>query len=341
MLTPRIQATAPLLLALPLAFAFHTPAEELDLTPRYEAGQTYTVSQVASFEMALDELSVMLDGTQVLGDGVDFEVSGEFTGTFTEEILELNEGTISKAHVTVDEMEGSVTGSADMMGESETIDETMEFDVVGHKIEITVDEDGEETAKDISEDLDQLPEDEVAMVTLDNHFELMLPEDPVEEGESFKLAEDWAETIEEVMATDMPDMSEEEAEMARVIVGAMLDSTTLEAVGKVTSVKDGMAAIEYTMSGEMMFDDLMGLMQQLAPEEMAEVPPGLEASMEMSTEMTGLGLYDLKLGQMTSLEFEGEFEIGMDGAADMNGTSGSAEVALSGTFTVEASLELE
>ena len=43
--------------------------DEVDLSLRFEMGQTFTVTSSSEVDMALDELSVMVDGAEVLAMG--------------------------------------------------------------------------------------------------------------------------------------------------------------------------------------------------------------------------------------------------------------------------------
>ena len=58
-----------LLAALPLGVAFRPASEKLNLTPRFEAGQSYTSTSGFTMDGALDELSVMMDGSSVIDGG--------------------------------------------------------------------------------------------------------------------------------------------------------------------------------------------------------------------------------------------------------------------------------
>jgi len=318
---------------------------EVDLTPRFKKGQTFTMTNTANADMALDELSVMVDGAEVLGDGIGMEMLTENTTVTTEEILEVKDGQITAMRITFDEASGQMEGSFDAMGESDSMNESIDNDMQGHTIELRLDDEGELEVTDVTEDAEALlSDDDLAMLDFNTHFEQLLPTEPVEIGEEFELASEWMELVEEFMEEDMSgamdDLGDEEAAMAEVAMESLFESLSIEASGKVTGVEDGMATIEYTMSAAVELDDLIGLASEISPEA-GELPPGIEASMLMSLEMSGTGMFNLELGQLVALELEGDMSMEMEGAADMEGTSAEALAAASGTITANVTVEVE
>ena len=324
----------------------NAPADDkVDLSLRFEKGQTFSYTNSSEFEMALDELSVMVDGAEVLGDGIGMDVLGEGTESRTIEILEVKDGEVTAMRMSFDEFTTEIEGSFDAMGESDSFNETVDMPMTGHTVEARLDEDGELVVTDVSEDgTEPLSEDELAMIDIEPLAASLLPDEPVAIGEEFELASEWmeltAEFMEEDLGTALEDLSEEEAAAAEVIMESFYEALSIEAVGKVTGVEDGMATIEYEMSASLELDDLISLAAEVAPEA-GEIPPGVEASMLMSMEVTGTGMFDLELGQLVSLEVEGDMSMEMDGAADMQGTSAEAAAAMSGTMMVKMTIGLE
>ena len=342
--SPRLLLPFALCVAIPCVVAFRPAADKLDLRPRFEAGQTFTINQTFSFDGALDELEVVVDGAPVLDGGaitVEMAVSGEVE--MTETIVDVREGQIAKIRLALDVMDVAITGEFDAMGEGDTLDEVMETELVGRTIEITVDEAGELTHVDVTEDAEPLAESAMAGLTQKNHFEMLLPKEPVEVGTAFALAPDWQDLVREAMAEmDMSDMEADEAAAMEGMARAFVDATTIEAVGKVTGIEGDVATIEYEMTAKLDIDDLLGLIQSLAPGgELDELPPGIESTIEGAATITGTGLFDLSLGQLTSLELAGALEATLSGNADIEGTSASAEMLSSGTFELKASLSVE
>lgn len=333
-----------LLAAVPVGVAFRPASEALDLTPRFKEGQTFTISQTFKADGALDELSVMVNGAPMI-DGASITADMEVGGTIemTESIVALNDGDIAKVHLTMDTMDVAVAGEFDAMGEGDSIDESMETELVGRTIEISVDEDGEITRADITEGEDPIDEVEMAGLTYENHFEMLLPEEPVEEGVEFELAPEWQDLMRDAMGSmDSAEMGEDERRAAEGFLNAFIDASTLDATGKVTGVEDGLVTIEYELSAAMTIDDLVSLIQSIAPPgEMDEVPPGIESMVEATAEFSGTGTFDMNIGQMTSLDLAGDFEMSASGEADMDGNSASANVLMSGSMEISAALSVE
>ena len=329
-----------------LAALSNKPAvEEVDLSLRFQKGQTFTLGSTTGFDMALDELSVMVDGAEVLGDGIGFEMLMEATESRTIEVLEVADGEITALRITFDEMDGEIEASFDAMGEADSMNETIDAPTTGHTVEVRLDEDGEVVATDVTEDAAELLDDAVlAALDLNPMLDELLPTEPVAVGEEFELGEDWRELMEQAMDLGMAGAASELGETDIASMGAMMetimDAVSFEATGKVTGVEDGMATIEYEITVSMEIDDLVGMAAEIAPEA-GEIPPGVEASLLAGVELTGTGMFDLELGQLVSLELEGDMSMEMDGAADMQGTSAEAAAAMSGTTTTKMTVEVE
>ncbi|MEM8712512.1 MAG: hypothetical protein AAGG01_16280, partial [Planctomycetota bacterium] len=159
----------------------------------------------------------------------------------------------------------------------------------------------------------------------------------------FELAPDWQDLVRDAMGSmDSADMGDDERRAAEGMMEAFLEAATLEATGKVTGVEDGVATIEYELSASMTIDDLVALIQSIAPPgEMDEIPPGIESMVEATAEFSGTGQFDLELGQMTALELAGDFEVSASGNAEMDGTAASAEMLMSGSAEISAELSVD
>ncbi|MEM9380604.1 MAG: hypothetical protein AAGB93_11695 [Planctomycetota bacterium] len=338
------------LVALPVALCLAAtssapPTEKVDLKPRFTVGQTLVVSQSFQMDGALENLAVTVDGTEVLGDGVGLDVEGEGTAVYSEEILEVRDGAIAKMRITVEEQEANISGDVDAMGESESMDESIDTTLVGHTFELVIDEDGEVEVTDVTEDpVEAADEDEMNGMTPENHFEEFLPTEPVEVGVEFALGDDWLDRAREFMedSSEMEDIPAEQVEMVRSMMDAMFDGTTIEATGKVVEVDGGLAKIEYELGAIMAIDDLVSLVAQALPPEMGgEIPPGVEASLEINLEFEGEGLFDLRVGQMTELDLEGEYEVIFTGSADVEGQSAAADASMSGSLKLGSTILVE
>ncbi|MEM8712622.1 MAG: hypothetical protein AAGG01_16855, partial [Planctomycetota bacterium] len=198
----RLPLALTVLAMVPAAVALRPATEKIDLTPRFKAEQSFSFSQNYQAEGALDELSVMVNGSPVVDDGaVSADMAFDGAIEMSEEILEVRDGQIARMRLTIGTMDMAVSGEVDAMGQGETIDESVDVELVGRTIEIVIDEDGEVTRTDVTEGMDPLGDDALAGITHENHFEMLLPSEPVEEGEEFELAPDWQDLVRDAMGS--------------------------------------------------------------------------------------------------------------------------------------------
>ena len=151
-------------------------------------------------EMGLDDVSALMDGQEMLAGAVEFDMEMAMSQELTEQILEVRDGKIAKMNVTTDAMDVEVSGEVNAMGEGDSLDESVESPTVGRTVQLTIDEDGEVSRKDITEDADPLSDAELATVTHLSHFEQLSPSDKVEEGKEFEIAPEWKEMMEQAMS---------------------------------------------------------------------------------------------------------------------------------------------
>ena len=338
--------TKTLFLAVPVALAMSPVAEELDLTPRFTKGQTLILTNTVSMEMGLDDISALMDGQEMLAGAVEFDMEMAMTQELTEQILEVRDGKIAKMNVTTDAMDVEVSGEVNAMGEGDSLDESVESPIVGRTVQLTIDEDGEVSRKDITEDAEPLSDAELAMVTHLSHFELVSPSDKVEEGKEFEIApeweDEWKEMMEQAMSgMDTSELPPEAADAMEGIMDSAMEAIDFAATGKVTKVEDGVATIEYEMDMDMNIDDLMDMIMGAMPPEASDQMPPINAMLEMSMNMTGTGSYDIELGQYTSMEMGGEFEIVFSGDADLGGATGEASATMSGEISIASTISAE
>lgn len=317
---------------LPLALSI-TPAQDegLDLSVQYQEGKTYTIEQNVTMTMDLDDVSATMNGEEMIEGGLEFGMEFDMTGALSEEILETRDGEIAKMNVTIDDMTVAVTGDVVTPMGSETIDESPEMPAVGRTIEVTIDEDGEVTKKDITEGVDSpLSAEEAAMAPHRNYLDLLVPAEATEIGAEFELAPDWESLVQDMIANmDTAGMGGQEAEVAEMMMNAFVDATTIEATGTVTKVEEGIATIEYEMNLQTVMNDLMELVKQAAPEA-ADMPP-INAMLEMSMDATGVGMFDVEAHMFRSFEFSGDFEVSVSADGEIQGPM-EASAVLSGEF---------
>lgn len=334
----------PALLALavvPVLLAFRPGVEEHDLTLRFQAEQRFDLRESFQLDMALDELSVIVDGAPIADEGLVFvEMRVDSDIARTETVLEVRDGTPSKLRYEVRSAEGTMSGEIDAMGEGGTMSEPLYGDLSGRTLEVTFDEQGAPTIVDVTSDMDPLGAEELADFEPADHFADLLPSEPVEVGATFAIAGDWRESTRETLAEAIDaEQDAEEARRLQALVDFLLDSATFEATGTLASVEERVATLTYEMTSALALDDLVGQLHGILPPETLEaLPPDLESRLNVSVEVTGKGLFDLALGQMTSLELGGSWTLELGGAAEVEGTEASADMVISGSFTLNASL---
>ncbi len=334
-------STQTLLLSLPVALAFRPASEEINLTPRFAADQTYAISQAFNMSMSLDDISATMDGQEMLDGAVEFDMEMEMQTDITETIMEVRDGEIAKMQVTVDSMDMAVTGEVNAMGQGESIDENPDMPVVGRTVELTIDEDGEIKRKDVTKDVEApLSDAEMNMVSHQNHFEMLVPEGPVEEGKAFELQPNWEEIMDQMMSSmDTGEVEAEQMAMMESMMDTMMEAMAFEAVGKVSKVEEGVATVDYEVNVTMSIDDLMEIIMQAAPPEAADQIPPVNAQLEVSADMTATALFNIELGQFQSIEMAGEFEVNISGDMDMGGAAGEASATMSGEFEGKSTIE--
>jgi len=334
--------TKTLFLAVPMALAMNPVAEELDLTPRFTKGQTLIVTNTMSMEMGLDDVSATMDGQEMLAGAVEFDMEMALSQELTETILEVRDGQIAKMNVAVEAFDVEMSGEVNAMGEGDSLDESMEVPTVGRTVQLTIDEDGEVTRKDITEDAEPLGESELATVNHLNHFEWLATGEKVEEGKEFEVGADWQTMFEQAMAgMDTSELPPEAADAMEGIMETAIEAMDLAATGKVTKVEDGVATVEYELDMSMNLDDLMEMIMGAMPPEASDQMPPINAMLEMSMNMTGAGEFDLESGQYTTMEMGGEFEIVFTGDADLGGAMGEASATMSGEITFKTTISAE
>ncbi len=334
------------LASLPFLVALRPRAEEYDLSLRFAVGQRFELRERFAMELNLEELEVAIDGTPIADDGaVSFEVGASGDVLMTEEILELREGAPSRLRFDVTTLAGTFDMDMDAMGESESMSEPVFPDFEGRTLEVAIDEDGTETVIDRTDfasatDLEPLDDGELQSFTHSEHFADLLPSSPLAVGATFDLAGDWKELIDVALAElDTGGVDAELQGMLEGLSDILLEAATLEATGELAAVEGKSATLVYRMKLTLELDDLLERVKGLLPPgELEELPPGIEAELEASMEVTGKGTFDLELGQLTQLELDSTFSIRFSGAAKIEGTEASSEVVLAGTLQVEASI---
>lgn len=338
--TPLLLGAATLALSLVSA---DPVSEGYDLSPKFKEGQSLTVRNDITVAFGLDDASAYMGDMEVLPEVPTVDIEVEVASELSEEIMSVTkEGAITKMRRTHEEDSVIVTGEAGAMGEFQEINESEEGPMQGRTIELTKSEEGWKV-EDVSEDMDDPDEMVEMMIALSNertHFEQMLPSRPVEVGSTWDMGDAMFEEMERVMQA----MSAQESEMSQVmgIVESLRDQMEFEATGKLVSVDDGTAKLEWKMTAELVIDDLFGLLREaLPPELLEEMPESAEGNIEFVVELEGGGTFDLRNHMLTDASMEGEFAISGAFAMSEQGMEIEASADASGSFEIESSITIE
>lgn len=337
-----MKATLPILAVIaPFALAANPAQDTINLTQRFEAGQTFVISNSIEFSGDIDDVSALVDGQEMLEGGIEGDMEGAVSMSMTETIDSVREGEISGLTVTLDDASMDVSGAMNAMGESQTFDESEPMPAVGHTVKVTIAEDGTIEREDVTEDAEPLSDEELASVSHRNHFDMLLPKEAVEIGAAFELDTDWDELFAEMMQNmDSADLDPEAARAAEVMMEAFADATEIEATGTVIGVEEGIATIEYSVYVNTSITDLMELVRQIAPPEAAGQIPPADAALEFIAEMEGVGKFNVEKGYLNALSMAGEFSLDLSGSMDM-GQQMEGSAAMSGEFAMESTIELQ
>ncbi|MFT4542988.1 MAG: hypothetical protein ACI841_005208 [Planctomycetota bacterium] len=319
--------------------AANSVRESYDLTPRFEKGQSLTITTEAMMTFELGDAEITVNGSPIPAvPAIQMEFTME--DGVEEQVLDAEDGAIRKLRRETTSNSVSIDGDVEMMGEAQTIAEWDESPQVGHVLELTVDEDGEIEVEDISEDsdLDELSEEDLLSMDVDNHGEQLLPTDEVEVGESWDVGD---ALHKDLMSSLERSIDDDVAEIIQILemVG---EEVEFEAQGTLVSVDDKGANIEWTAKMSIASLDLLEIMLEVAPEgEMDGFPEDAEATATMTFELIGKGLFDLNLHQLVELSIEGDYTLTIEAAASMDGQGGEVSAEFEGTLEATNTIEVE
>jgi len=315
------------------------PAREShDLRPKFQEGQKLVVSNQITMVLGLDDLEADFAGQPMPAD-VTMDMEIELEQILNEEVLGAADGALSKLRRHHESMSVDVTGEAGAMGQMESIDQSQDIPLQGRTLLLERGEDGAVKVTDETEG-EAIDEAMVKTQTLESHFELFLPKEPVAVGDSW----DVGKTMIEEFARQASAQAEGDADMARVIgvVRDVMESSDVEAVGRLVSVEGNLARLEWTMKLEVKVDDLFQIVRDMAdPEDVEDIPEDAQGSIEMAMEIKGTGAFDMTLHQLTSLELAGEYSLSAD--AEMTQGEGmemSGSAAISGTVEMSGGVAI-
>lgn len=313
-----------------------------DLTPQFSEGQEITITQEMVLSFGLDDATAHMGEMEMIPEVPTVDMEMEMNVELTESILSVRDGKLAKLQRTHVEEAMSMTGEAGMQGQFQDFDESQEGPLQGRTIELTLGEDGWE-AEDVTEDggsLDEMGETLLSMATEKTHMEFMLPTRPVEVGGTWDVGVEMLAEMQRQMSVAASEDSESAAIMD--MLEGLQDSIDFEAKGKLVSVDDGIAQIEWSMTAELVVDDLFSMVREVMdPDMMGELPESAEGSLELAMEMNGTGTFDLSLHQLTETNFEGEFALAGEMALNEQGMEIEASADASGTMEVAMTITVE
>ena len=305
------------------------PAESYDLTPKFEEGQKLEISYELAMSFGLDDASASFGGME-LPEVPTVDVEVNFEETLQEEVLALRDGALAKLRRHHASSAMNVSGEAGMMGQMQSFDESMDNPFDGRTLELTVDEDDELSVEDVSEGdaLDTLDDSELAMATLETHFEAFLPGEPVEVGASW----DVAEAMREELSKQITAAAEADDEVAEIldVLESLEGMYEFDATGRLASADDDEAVVEWSMEATLDIQDLFDIVREIAdPEDLEDMPEDIEGTLLVEMTLQGTGVFDLSVHQLTEFEMDGAFAIAVDFAMSAD----SMDVEASGEFS--------
>ena len=337
--TPLLVGAA--VLALPLLSA--DPASlGHDLTPKFSEGQEITITQEMVLSFGLDDATAQMGEMEMIPEVPTVDLEMEMSGELSESILSVRDGKLAKFRRTHVEEAMSMTGEAGMQGQFQDFDESQDGPLQGRTIELSLGEDGWE-AEDVTEDggsLDEIGEAMLSVANEKSHMEYLLPSRPVEVGATWDLGEEMLAEMQRQLAIASAEDSETAALMG--MIEGLGDSIDFDAKGKLVSVDDGIAQIEWKMTAELAIDDIFSMVREVMdPDMMGELPESAEGSLELAMEMTGTGSFDLSVHQLTESAFEGEFALAAEMAMSEQGMEIEASADASGTLEWTQTISVE
>lgn len=313
--------------------------DSYDLTLKFSEGQKIRTENETTFVIGLDDAAASFGGQELPAD-VTLDVEMIMTQVIDDEISEVRDGSPSKMRRTFDTLSMSVSGEAGAMGQIESIDESEDMPLEGRTVEISVSEDGDVEVNDVTEGEDPLDEDMLGMMNgSQNMGDVFLPKSSVEVGDSWDIAEATQEVFDKLMGSNPGG-----AEMAEIMDGmkGIMEQAEVEAVGRLVSVDGDSANIEWKMSFELTIDDIFEMARDFMDPEITEnLPQDADGMFEVVLEAEGVGVFDLSLGQLVSMDMEGEYSMAMEMAMSQDGMEMDGSAEMSGSMEMATVITVE
>lgn len=301
------------LLALPLLAALE-PEETYLLVPRFEDGMALDVDFSYGAEFELDEASVTLDGVDLLGDAAWADCRLDGSLDIEELVQSTKDGAIRRALVTLTDLSTEYELSMEVLGKSQDLQQQMPWgDQVGRTYEVTVADDGQVSAEEVSVTGEVAPIDSTAPRVepgVRNHFEGLLPERPVAIGDSWELGDEFLHTV--LSGFRGPSvMGGLESEM-KALAELVDEHGKFKVTGVLDRVEDDVAEIAWTIEFTIKIDDLAASLEDLLPEgRLDQIPPDAELGANVLCILIGKGngSFDLSMNQLIDFSFHAAFSV--------------------------------
>lgn len=316
-----------------------------DLTPRFAQDQKLTVRTGFNLSLTLDDAEMKF-GEMTLPQSPTVNVTVEGEENLTEVIEAAKDGNPTTIKRTYGTDSVNISGQAGMGEMMQDLDESEESDLSGRVLRITKTEDGVEVedltneGRSDNERVEDLKDSQRALVTLDSHFEFMLPGQPVEVGESWDIGKSFIEKATQMLGAAAA--QEEDAENAakmREVMDLVLENLEHHATGKLVAIDGDMAQLAFDIDAKIAFDDFASLIERFADDE-DEMPEDMDGEIAVTLKMKGTGVFNMAAHQLSELDLQGEFEMElrmsmtqMDTPMSMNGSM-SGTIGLSGGVQV-------
>lgn len=320
-------------------------ADKHDLAPKFEKGQELKVTTKFNLGLVLDDAEMKFGDFEInQTPTVDMQIEGN--EVLTEKVEKADAGKVTSLVRTYDEGTMQVTGQAGMAGETEEIDEEQETPLVGRRVRVMLNEQGEKVVEDLTnegreedEHLDEIEEGMRAVIDLDSHFEMLLPKTPQEVGGKWDVGQAVIAKVAQMIAQ----AAAEDDEMAkgREAFDKIMQKAELRAEGELLGVDGDVANIKYTMTATLNIDDFAEMIRSIADEEdIEDMPEDMVGNIKLKIEMEGNGRFNLKAHQLTSFEMAGEFGLEVRMSMSQQGMEFNMGGSLSGDLGLSGGVEI-
>ncbi|MFT7668368.1 MAG: hypothetical protein ACI8X5_001060 [Planctomycetota bacterium] len=347
------------LLTVPALFAFQPRGRSISF--HIAEGTTQTKVFTNSYEMSLDEMSMMMNGqASPVQPEIEMLITAKQNVTVTDEYVGVSDGAPTKLLRSYDEATSSKATEMEMdvMGQVQSSDSSSESEteLTGNTVQFKWNAEGDEFVASFPDG--EADEGLLTGLTEDMDLRALLPEDEVAEGDTWKI-EPFALASIFSPGGDLKLVASEEGNEDELGMNSDMGDTsdwfTEDTEGEVTATFTGMREMEdgvnvAVITLQIEITNAADLTEKMAADmEDAELPPMVESmeleSMDIQVEIEGEAtlLWDVASGCMQSFELEAEISLVADSAMALaaQGQEMSIESSfeLSGSITASVSIE--